>query len=131
MDTLVEPELVIDGGQPVPQQLETQLRGQILQGVLRPGEELPTVRAIAVGLTVNPNAVEEAYGRLQQQGFLLAGEGSGPRVASLSRAAEPVELDEWCRDFLQRATAEGYSLAEVLQAVHASIPGSTSHGKSR
>jgi DNA-binding transcriptional regulator YhcF (GntR family) len=131
MDTLVEPELVIDGGLPVPQQLEGQLRRQILYGILRPGEELPTVRAIAVGLGVNPHAVEEAYGRLQREGFLLGDEGCGPRVAALPGRADHAKLDNWCRDFLQRSTAEGYSLAEVLQVLHAWIDRGASHGESR
>jgi GntR family transcriptional regulator len=131
MDMLIEPELVIDGGQPVPRQLETQLRRQILQGVLRPGEELPTVRAIAVGLAVNPHAVEEAYGCLEQQGFLIAGEGGGPRVAALAASVKHEELDKCCRDFLRTATGQGYSLAEVLQALHARMDRGTSHGESR
>jgi GntR family transcriptional regulator len=131
MDTLLEPELVIDGGQPIPRQLEEQIRRQILQGVLRPGEELPTVRAVAVGLAVNPHAVEEAYGRLEHEGFLIGGEGSGPRVAASPSTAKHGELDSCCRDFLQRVTAKGYSLAEVLQVLHAWIDRGTSHGESR
>jgi GntR family transcriptional regulator len=131
METLVEPELAIDGGQPVPQQLEAQLRRQILQGVLRPGEELPTVRAVAVGLAINPHAVEEAYGRLEREGFLIGGEGSGPRVAPPPVREEHSEPDNCCRDFLQRVTAEGYSLAEVLQVLHVWIDRGTSHGESR
>jgi GntR family transcriptional regulator len=131
MDTLIEPELVIDGGVPVPQQLEGQIRRQILQGVLRPGEELPTVRAVAVGLAVNPHAVEEAYGRLEREGFLIGGDGCGPRVAAPPSEAIDGELDNWCRDFLQQAAAEGHSLVEVLQVLHGWIDRGTSHGESR
>jgi GntR family transcriptional regulator len=130
MDALIEPELVIDGGQPVPQQLEGQIRRQILHGVLRPGDELPTVRAVAVGLAVNPHAVEEAYARLENAGFLIAGEGCGPRVAGLPAGANHDELDNLCRNFLQKASAEGYAMAEVLQALHARIDRGASHGQS-
>jgi GntR family transcriptional regulator len=128
MDTLIEPELVIDGGEPVPQQLQTQIRLLILYGVLRPGEELPTVREIAVELAVNPHAVEEAYGRLEREGFLVAGEGCGPRVAPPPEHTTYGALDNWCRGFLQQTTAAGYSPAEVVQALLASLDEGTGHG---
>jgi GntR family transcriptional regulator len=131
MDALAEPELVIDGGQPLPQQIEGQIRGQILHGILQPGDELPTVRAIAVGLAINPHAVEEAYGRLEREGFLIGGEGCGPRVAVLPATAKNDELDNLCRDFLQRTLTEGYSPADVLQVLHAWIDRGSSHGESR
>jgi GntR family transcriptional regulator len=112
----------------VPQQLQGQIRLLILHGVLRPGEELPTVRAIAVALAVNPHAVEEAYGKLEREGFLVTGEGCGPRVAPPPEHATHGALDNWCRDFLQQTTAAGYSLAEVVQALYASIDRGTGHG---
>jgi GntR family transcriptional regulator len=127
MNTLIEPELVIDGGEPVPQQLRGQIRQLILYGVLRPGEELPTVREIAVELAVNPHAVEEAYGGLEREGFLVAGEGCGPRVAAPPEHTHGA-LDNWCREFVQQTTAAGYSPAEVVQALLASIDGGTGHG---
>jgi GntR family transcriptional regulator len=131
MDALVEPELVLEGGEPVPQQLEGQIRWQILHGVLQPGEELPTVRAIAAGLAVNPHAVEQAYGRLEKQGFLISGESCGPRVARPPEPSGCGELDNWCRDFLQQVTAAGYVLAEVLQVLHGWIDRGTGHGQER
>src|SRR5258708_4907872 len=130
MDAWCEPELVIDGGGPIARQIEDQLRRQILDGVLRPGEELPTVRCLAVALAVNPHVVEEAYGTVEREGFLTLGDGGGPRVAAAPAAAEGGKLDNWCRDFLCRATAEGYSPAEVIKALHASIDRGTRHGES-
>ncbi len=128
MDESDGPELVLDGGEPVPRQLAGQIRWHILGGTLRPGEELPTVRAVAVGLAVNPQAVEEAYGRLESEGFLSRGEGCGPRVAAPPRRAAYGELDNWCQDFLRRTAAAGFSPAEVLRALHACIDGSYRHG---
>ena len=60
----VYPELVLDGGAPICCQIEGQIRRFVLSGALRPGEELPTVRAVAVGLAVNPHAVEDQFGLL-------------------------------------------------------------------
>src|SRR5215831_2879320 len=75
------PELVLDGGEPICQQIETQVRRFISIGHLRPGEELPTVRALAVGLAINPRTVAQAYARLEQMGLLASNELGGPRVA--------------------------------------------------
>jgi DNA-binding transcriptional regulator YhcF (GntR family) len=128
MDESDGPELVLDGCEPVPRQLAGQLRRHILGGTLRPGEELPTVRAVAVGLAVSPQAVEEAYGRLEREGFVSRDDGCGPRVAAPARGAGCGELDNWCQDFLRRTAAAGFAPAEVLRALHACIDGSYRHG---
>jgi len=131
MNVFADPELILEGGDPVPHQLEGQIRSHILRGVLRPGEELPTVRSIAVGLSVNPHAVEAAYDRLEREGFLTQGEGCGPRVAAPPEGPASGYLDNCCRDFLRQTADAGYSLAEVLQALHARIDRSYGHGESR
>jgi GntR family transcriptional regulator len=130
MNVFAEPELVVEGGEAVPRQLEGQIRQLILSGVLRPGEELPTVRCVAVGLTVNPHAVEEAYERLELEGFVTCGESCGPRVAAQPVASVRGNLDDCCRDFLRQTAAEGYTLAEVLHALQAWIDRSHRHGQS-
>jgi GntR family transcriptional regulator len=124
----VEPELAIDGGEPVPQQLEAQIRRQIVAGILRPGEELPTVRAVAVGLGVNPHLVEEAYKHLERDGYLIQGEGSGPRVAALP--SQENDLHTECREFLRRVLGQGHSSAEVLEALRACLERGSGHGES-
>jgi GntR family transcriptional regulator len=126
MDAWTEPEVAIRGGAPIARQVEGQIRRQILLGLLRPGEELPTVRGLAVGLSVNPNVIGEAYATLEREGLLTPGEVSGPRVAALPYGS----LDELCREFLDRAEAEGYTPAEVSWALGACIDGRTSHGES-
>jgi GntR family transcriptional regulator len=129
MDTLAEPELVIGGGKPVSQQVVEQLRWQILVGVLRPGEELPTVRSLAVDLAVNPHVVEEAYDCLAREGFLLRGDGCGPKVADPPPDVDRSHLIQRCREFLCRVAAEGYSAAEVMLALHACFDEGISHGQ--
>jgi len=107
------PELVLDGGEPICQQIETQVRHFISSGQLRPGEELPTVRALAVGLAINPRTVALAYGRLEQMGFLASNELGGPRVAQPSSDSQNSDLNQLCARFLQKATRRGYSLTAV------------------
>jgi DNA-binding transcriptional regulator YhcF (GntR family) len=118
MNSATEPEVVLDGGAPVQEQIERQVRRLILQGILRPGEELPTVRALAVGLTTTPHAVEQAYRRLQQNGYLVQEVQGGSWTAWLPGARDDGNLEDLCREFLRRTTAHGYAPAEVLRTLH-------------
>jgi GntR family transcriptional regulator len=115
------PELVLDGGAPIWQQIEGQIRRFVLSGALRPGEELPTVRAVAVGLAVNPHAVEQAYDRLERAGFMTRSDGSGPRVAVPSGTPRDADLKGLCEDFLRRAAERGHSFAAVRHALQACL----------
>jgi GntR family transcriptional regulator len=126
VSALPEPELVLDGGAPVGQQIEQQLRRLILGGTLLPGEPLPTVRQVAVGLSVSPALVERAYARLEQEGLLSREEGV---VRVLERPRARLEaLQRLCREFLAEARAGGFSVAEVLRALHTEAEGGCDHG---
>jgi GntR family transcriptional regulator len=113
-----EPELVLDGRGPIRRQIEEQIQDLILTGALEPGEELPTVRELAVGLAVEPHTVEQAYQALERDGFLSPGD---QRVVAPRSSQTHEELRRLCRDFLRRTAECGYSLAEVLHAVHGCI----------
>jgi GntR family transcriptional regulator len=111
------PELILDGGSSIGEQLETQITRLVLSGTLRPGEQLPTVRAVAVGLAINPRIVEQAYDRLADAGMVSWDDGSGPRVVVLSNSPEDADLKRLCEDFLRQATERGHSLATVLHVI--------------
>jgi GntR family transcriptional regulator len=117
-----EPELVLDGGAPVWRQIEGQLRRLVLTGALLPGEELPTVRALAVALAVSPRAVERAYDRLERAGLLSRADASGPLVTGPPDA----ELKRLCEGFLREAAERGHSLAAVWHALQACLQGEVS-----
>jgi GntR family transcriptional regulator len=110
------PEVVLDGRGPVWQQIEGQIRQLILSGALRFGEQLPTVRAVAVGLAVNPHAVEQAYDRLEQAGLVTRAEGSGPRVTGPA-SGPGADLKRLCEEFLREAAERGHSPAALLHAL--------------
>jgi GntR family transcriptional regulator len=123
MSHAADPELVLAGGAPIGRQLERQLRRLIRAGELGPGEELPSVRAVAVGLSISPRAVEEAYANLEREGLVSRAEGSGVLVGPPAPAAGEclAELGRLCREFLARAARGGFSAAEVLQVLHVHI----------
>jgi GntR family transcriptional regulator len=118
MSPFPEPELVLDGSGTLHGQIERQLRRLIGVGVLAPGEELPTVRALAVGLAINPGAVAAAYDNLEREGYLTRTEGTGVRVAPRAPRAT---LEELCVEFLRQAACSGYSTSDVLRVLHAQI----------
>jgi GntR family transcriptional regulator len=77
MNDHAEPEVCLEGLGPIHRQIADQIRGHILLGGLRPGDQLPTIRAVAVALAVNPRAVERAYTQLEYEGLVTTEDGSG------------------------------------------------------
>jgi len=66
---------------PIYEQIADHLRGAVAAGVYRPGEPLPSIRALALELLVNPNTVQRAYQELERQGLLYTRKGLGAFVA--------------------------------------------------
>ncbi|MBN2561196.1 MAG: GntR family transcriptional regulator [Phycisphaerae bacterium] len=73
----------VDPNSPVPiyQQIAAYVRRAIAAGVYRPGEMIPSLRAMALELTVNPNTVQRAYEELEREGVIHARKGLGMFVA--------------------------------------------------
>jgi DNA-binding transcriptional regulator YhcF (GntR family) len=82
---------------------------------------------VAVGLAVNPHAVEQAYGRLERAGLLTWADGSGPRVALPPGGPADADLKRLCEDFLRRAAECGHSLAAVLHALQVCLDEEVRH----
>ena len=119
-----DPELTVQGGVSICDQMRTQIRDCVVSGQLLPGEQLPTVRAMAVELSVNPAVVSRAYQELEREGFLTSEEGSGTFVASgapsrLAQAEGRAEFERLCQEFLAQAARCGYSSADVIEAIRA------------
>jgi GntR family transcriptional regulator/MocR family aminotransferase len=83
------PDLLVtvdrDGGRPLREQLEGQLRDGIRRGALHAGTPLPSTRALAAELGISRGVVVEAYAQLAAEGFLVARAGAATRVASVAR----------------------------------------------
>lgn len=109
-------------GVPIYRQIQDQIRYGIASGRLRPGEQLPTVRALAVDLSVNPNTVIKAYTELERQGILTTEQGSGTFVAPLPAVVPDSEdrqakLRALCTEFLGQAAQYGFGPDDVLRAI--------------
>lgn len=69
------------GGQPIYEQIYSQLKAQIIAGVLTPGEALPSIRALAKDLKISVITTKRAYDELEAEGFLYTVAGKGCFVA--------------------------------------------------
>jgi GntR family transcriptional regulator len=108
-------------GVPVYRQLIDQVMLGIAAGTLSTGDQLPTVRQLAVDLSVNPNTVARAYRELEIRGVLQTQQGSGTFIGdkkpSMSEAERQRHLDQLVGDFLARAAGAGFTVKELLQTI--------------
>lgn len=112
-------ELDIKSGVPFYRQIIDHVRSAIATGQLEPGARLPTVRQLAVDLSINPNTVSRAYTELELTGLVETQMGSGTFVGQRTVKLDEVErrrlLDQTCQEFLSRATSHGFTLEDILE----------------
>lgn len=109
---------------PIYAQLERALRAAIATARLAAGDQLPTVRQLAVELSVNANTVARVYAELERAGILETRRGVGTFVcATPARAHPPKQHEKRLRTFITRlladASAAGFTLDEVLEELQA------------
>ena len=105
-------------GVPVYRQIIDQVLGGIAAGSLNPGDQLPTVRQLAVDLAINPNTVVRAYRELEIREVLATQQGTGTFITEKKPPANELErrrrVTQLAGDLLARAGAEGITLQELL-----------------
>ena len=111
--------LDLHSGVPVYRQLIDQVRGGISLGSLTAGDQLPTVRQMAVDLAINPNTVLRAYRELELGGLLETHQGTGTFIGrkKLERkeAERERQLTQLANEFAARAGAAGFTVEELLE----------------
>lgn len=68
--------------EPVYEQIIRQVERMVLLGLMKPGDQMPSVRALSVEISVNPNTIQKAYGELDNRGVLQSVPGKGCFVAA-------------------------------------------------
>ena len=107
---------------PIYAQLERGLRAAIAAGRLGPGDQLPTVRQLAVDLSVNANTVARVYTDLERAGVIETRRGVGSFIsATPAQARSPREHERRLKAFATRvladADAAGFTADEVISAL--------------
>lgn len=110
-------------------QLMQQVRQALLFGVLKPGDQLPTVKEVVAQVAVNPNTVLRAYRDLEHEGLVVSRPGVGtfvaravaPAVAASSYRALRAELQAWIRKAQKAGLDQDTIAALVSHVLHANV----------
>lgn len=105
-------------GSPFYRQIIDQIKFGIAAGNLKTGEQLPTVRSLAVELKVNLNTVAKAYKELEIQNVLETQQGTGTFISDIKIQIPPKEknnkLKEICNEFSSIAFSYGFSVTDII-----------------
>jgi GntR family transcriptional regulator len=109
--------LDLKSGVPVYRQIIDQVHAARASGGVHPGDRLPTVRQLAVDLSINPNTVMRAYRELELTGALTTHQGTGTFITNArveqNTAERERKLDQLVAEFVARAGREGFTLKEL------------------
>jgi len=112
-----------DNGVPIYVQLREQMLGAMGAGILRPGDQMPTMRQVAVALRIDLNTVRHAYDDLEKMGAVRLERGRGTFVAEPPAPADPDAqartADKLARQTLAQAKAAGVTTDLLLQRIAA------------
>jgi GntR family transcriptional regulator len=118
MADMIEFKLDLKSGVPFHRQIVDQIRYGIASDRLMPGEQLPTVRELAVNLQVNPNTVRKSYSELEILGILDTQQGTGTFVSEqqvkIGEAEKERMLHQICDELVARGHQYGFTLREIV-----------------
>lgn len=99
---------------PIYQQVKDSLRRHVVTGVLNAGDKLPSVRALAGQLSINPNTIQRAYAELEAEGYVVSVTGKGNFVAEgdTQNQARRQELLAKMRPMMEELKALGMTAEE-------------------
>jgi GntR family transcriptional regulator len=111
--------LDLHSGVPVYRQIIDRVVGGIAAGTLVGGDQLPTIRQLAVDLSINPNTVIRAYRELEIRGVLETQQGTGTFVTHQKVPRNVAErqrrLSQLVGEFVARAGSEGFATEELME----------------
>jgi GntR family transcriptional regulator len=106
-------------GVPVYRQIIDQVTGGMAAGALAAGDQLPTVRQLAVDLSINPNTVIRAYRELEIRGVLETQQGTGTFISQQKPQRDDGDrqrrLGQLVGEFVARAGSAGFTVEELLE----------------
>jgi GntR family transcriptional regulator len=119
-------QLDFHSGLPIYTQIVNQIQSQLANGILRPGDQLPTVRALAAELRVNFNTVARAYRILDEVRIISTQQGRGTFITEkpppeVSEKLRHESLNALTHRFISEAFRLGFSEREINQMVRDSL----------
>ncbi|MDC7124830.1 MAG: GntR family transcriptional regulator [Spirochaetales bacterium] len=119
--TLKKIEFSLDpkSGVPFYKQIILQVEMAIADGRILTGEQLPTVRSLAVDLSINPNTVARAYNELEIRGIVNTQQGTGTFISGKKTKLDEIERERVLagitQSFIIKAGSYGFSIAELIE----------------
>ncbi|MBD5450488.1 MAG: GntR family transcriptional regulator [Lachnospiraceae bacterium] len=104
---------------PIYEQIVERYKTLILKGAIQPDEQLPSVRNLAMELSINPNTIQKAYAELERQGFIYVVKGRGNFVSGDSGLVEKRknECMEQILALVREVLDIGMSKAELIRRI--------------
>lgn len=111
---------------PIYEQIVNKLELLIIKGVLPPGSQIPSVRALSVSLSINPNTIQKAYNQLEQMGYIFSLKGRGNYVSDSAAAiaGKQAQLKKDLLALMTQARVAGISketCQELMEEAYASV----------
>ncbi|HAQ07713.1 MAG TPA: GntR family transcriptional regulator [Bacillus bacterium] len=113
-------ELDLRNRKPIYEQLVDKMKELVINEVLKPDEQLPSVRQLAQELTVNPNTIQKAYRELEVQGFIYSQKGKGSFVNQTGFNKNSEKIASVKQD-LEKLISEALYLGMPADEIHALI----------
>jgi GntR family transcriptional regulator len=120
---------------PIYLQIADAVRAAVAAGVYRPGEMLPSLRAMAIDIHVNPNTVQRAYDELEREGLVYSQRGRGLFVAERGTASAQTAAGDGVRraldEAIRAAQVAGMSTTQVRKIFEAALQQAAQLGSKR
>lgn len=101
---------------PIYEQVVSKLEELILKGVLEPDSQMPSVRSLAMDLSINPNTIQKAYAQMERDGYIYAVKGRGNFVSKNDVLLEQKkeELKNKMKELISEAEELGITREELM-----------------
>jgi GntR family transcriptional regulator len=114
---------------PIYLQIADEIRAAVAAGLYRPGEALPSLRAMAVEAQVNPNTVQRAYDELEREGLVFSQRGRGLFVAEQGAASAQITAGDGVRrtfdEAIRASLAAGMRTKQIREIFNAALEQTT------
>ena len=104
---------------PIYEQIIEKIRQLILRGILKKDDAIPSVRSLALELSINPNTIQKAYQELERMGYIYSVKGRGSFIKDSEIVVEEAveEIKDDIRELISKAKDAGINLKKLLAMV--------------
>lgn len=116
----------LDNDRPIYLQLMERIQQDIIAGVYKPGDKLPSVRDLALDAAVNPNTMQKALSELERSGLVYSQRTSGRFITEDKKMLKNMKLElasEHISQFLEKMELLGFESGETLELIQKALKG--------